>query len=119
MDGSIGVCFDPTYGMRIDSAWGYPSDYKTCYTAYNGKWVQFVVIMDGYTAKMYINGELRIEACNVENPGEYNYLCFRQPPDDAFSGATVYFGKMYIFDRVVNEAEIVYQWKCLQKLING
>ncbi len=119
VDGSIGVCFDPNYGMRIDSAWGYPSDYKTCYTAYNGKWVQFVVIMDGYTAKMYINGELRIEACNVENPGEYNYLCFRQPPDDAFSGVTVYFSKMFVFDRVVNEAEIVYQWKCLQKLING
>ena len=113
----IGVHFDPNYGFTIAGGWGHPSDYKKYYNAYNGKWAQFALIVDGYTAKLYINGELRVEACNFDygssNPAEIKYLCFRQP-NDLYS--TVYFGKMYVFDRVLSNSEIARAYKTLQSM---
>ena len=116
----LGIAFDPNYGFKVQNAPGYSSDYKKYYEAYNGKWLQFVLIYDNAQFKLYLNNELRVIAHDVGWGGmpwtdSLNYLFFRQPYD-GFTGEVVYFGPMYVFDRVLSEAEIAYQWNELQKI---
>ena len=111
----LGIAFDPNYGFKVQGAPGYSSDYKKYYEAYNGKWLQFVLIYDDAQFKLYLNNELRVIAHDVGWAGmpwtdSLNYLFFRQPYN-GFTGEVVYFGPMYAFDRVLSEAEISRAWK--------
>ena len=103
----LGVNFDPNWGFKVDSASGYPEDYKKMYNEFNGKWMQFVLTVSENNVRLYLNGELRVTAYNIDfagyNPAEFNYLFFRQSDG---MGELMYFGKMYAFDRVLSEAEI-------------
>ena len=113
----LGIAFDPNYGFKVQGAPGYSSDYKKYYEAYNGKWMQFVLIYDNAQFKLYLNNELRVIAHDVGWAGmpwtdSLNYLFFRQPYY-GFTGEVVYFGKMYAFDRVLSEAEIARAYRMM------
>ena len=123
-DPRVGLQFCSDHGFELDDAAAYhqndaasyPSTYKSDYHAYDAKWMQFVMTIDGYTTRVYLNNQLKIVFGELERNGfanhTFNYLYFRQPEID-----TVYFGPMYAFDRVLSEAEIAHLWKKLQQQI--